>query len=413
MKGEKMTKTKKRRKKGEGSLRQRIDGRWEGRKPRERDPITGKRLYAYFYGDTKREVEAKMCQVFHDAIEIVTPNGRFVKVEYAQFYDTRICFGEWLDTWLTEYKQDSVAPSTYDSYRVIVKHHLKPGLGKIPLARITTDQIQNLLNSKSKDGARRDNRRGGLSPSSILKIKIIISASIKQAVKNRLIPYNPADGVTPPRISSKEIRFFTIEEQKQFLQALEGHRLKALFTLALATGMRKGELLALTWDCYNKDDATIYVTKSVGKVWDPKAEKYIRLIGTTKTKSGMRMIPVLPQVATILESHRETQNIERQIARESYEDKNLIFCKADGTYMEPTSVNKDLFLLTKRVDIKQINFHALRHTFATRALEADIPARVVQEVLGHSDVAFTLNRYTHVLMPTVISQMGKMEKYIS
>jgi integrase len=398
----------KRRSKGDGMIRKRKDGSWEGRVPISVDPETGKTKYKYVYAKSMKEVRDKMRLVSENKPEINTPNGKYIKVNEPG--KNEILFGDWLDTWLTEYKLNSLTPSTYESYYVIIHHHLKPALGDIPITAITAEQIQKLLNEKMEKGGRVDNRGDYLSPSTVIKIKVVINASLKQAMKNKLIPFNPTEAVTPPKQVRKEIRILTVDEQKKFMSALNGHRLEALFKLALATGMRKGELMALTWDCVDFENRSIKVTKSASRIRNPHTRVTSIETGNTKTASGVRQVPILPGVLPVLKEHRRRQEMEKRIAGSAYNRTGLVFCSNIGTYIEPRRVNTTLGKLVNKAGIEHINFHALRHTFATRALETGIPAKVVQEILGHSDVALTLNRYTHVLKSTAQEQMNKMNE---
>jgi integrase len=396
----------KRRSKGDGMIRKRKDGSWEGRVPINVNSETGKTKYKYVYAKSMKDVRDKMRLVSEDLPEIITPNGKYAKVNEPG--KDEILFGDWLDTWLTEYKLNSLTPATYESYHVIIRHHLKPALGDIPITNITAEQIQKLLNDKMEKGGRADDKGDYLSPATVIKIKVVINASLKQAVKNKLIPFNPTEAVTPPKQVRKEIRIMTVDDQKKFMSALKGHRLEALFTLALATGMRKGELMALTWDCVDFENMSIKVTKSASRVRDPHTRVTSIETGSTKTASGIRQVPILPSVLPVLKEHRRRQEMEKRAAGSAYNKIGLVFCSNIGTYIEPRRVNTTLAKLVKKAGIEYINFHALRHTFATRALETGVPAKVVQKVLGHSDVALTLNRYTHVLKSTAHEQMEKM-----
>jgi len=404
-----MAESKSRRLKGDGNIRQRSDGSWEGGVPIGKNPVTGRTAYKTFYAKTRQEVLNKMKAFVENKPEIITPKGTYVLAEKTEA--ASISFGEWLDTWLKTYKVSRLTPSTYESYRVIIEHHLKPTLGNIMIADITADQIQKLLNAKQEKGARKDGRNNiTLSASSVIKIKIIISASLKQAVKNRMIPYNPAEAVTPPKMTRREIRVLSLEEQNNFMGVLQGHRLEALFKLALATGMRKGELLALTWDCVDFEKKTITISKSAMRVRNQKTMKTEIQVGNPKSVSGFREIPMLPSVIPILEKHNAQQEGEKRAAGSAYNKNNLVFCSNVGSYLEPSRINTTLGKLLKYASMDHINFHALRHTFATRALENGVPAKVVQTILGHADVALTLNTYTHVLKETLHDQIQKMDE---
>ena len=403
-----MAERKTRRLKGDGLIRERKDKSWEGRVPIGKNPETGRTKYKTVYGKTMKEVREKMKAIEEKPDEIVTENGRYVKVVEIPPEEKTISFGEWLDTWLTMYKVNRLTPASYESYRVIIEQHIKPALGNVPIGEITADQIQKLINEKQEDGARKDGKKGTLASSSVMKIKIVINASLKQAVKNRLIPFNPTEAVTPPKMTRREIRVLTPEEQDKFMGELKGHRLEALFKLALATGMRKGELLALTWDCLNFDERTISISKAANRVRNQKTRKTEIVVGGPKSKSGYRDIIMLPSVVPILEKHYMMQRAEQKAAGSAYNETGLVFCSNVGGYIEPRRINTTLEKLIKQAGVGHINFHALRHTFATRALESGIPAKAVQEMLGHADVALTLNRYTHLLKETMRNEMMKM-----
>jgi len=244
-------------------------------------------------------------------------------------------------------------------------------------------------------------------------MKVVINASLKQAVKNRLIQFNPTEAVTPPKKARREIRVLTPEEQDKFMNALKGHRLEAFFKLALATGMRKGELLALTWDNVDFESNTISIKKSANRVRDQETMKTSIVVGGPKSKSGYREIPMLPSVAPILSKHYMVQQKEQREAGSAYNKLGLVFCSNVGTYTEPRRINTTLEKLLKQASVEHINFHALRHTFATRALERGVPAKVVQAMLGHADVALTLNTYTHLMKETLHKEMRKMDDIFS
>ena len=391
-----MSKESKRRLKGDGTIRLRKDGRWEGRIPVVRDKQKKKTFYKYFYGNTLAEVRARIKRYKND-----NPKER---------NSTEMTLGEWLDKWLVLYKRTTVAQSTYDSYRTIIKYHINPTLGEFPLNELTTDDIQKAFNTFAIGGSRKDGRSGSLSVSSIVKIKVILNAALNQAVRNKTIMFNPTEGIVLPRQRKKEISVLSLEDQKCLLEAFEGHWLKTLYVTALATGMRRGELIALTWKDIDFDHMTISVTKSASRVKNHITGDTEIVIGYTKTINGNREIPIIASLLPLLKEHQLCQEKERKLNGKKFNKMNLVFCSKKGTIIEPRRLNTTLWKIMKKSGISPASFHSLRHTFATRALENGIPAKVVQEILGHSDVAFTLNCYTHVLDSTAQNEMAKLNE---
>jgi integrase len=331
------------------------------------------------------------------------------------FAEGETLFSDWIARWMHEYKINSISHTTFESYRLAIDNHIAPVLGALKLNQITPDHIQNFLNTRMQEGGAKSVKQKSrkLSSAYTIKMKNIINASLKQAVKNRMIPYNPTDAVTPPKLVQKEIRVFTPEEQSRFMAATKGHRLEALFALALASGMRKGELLGLTWDCIDFDRNTIAVKRSVTRVIDPLTHESAVRAGETKTKTSKRLIPMLPAVIPILLAHKKRQEVECHAAGSAFNHQNIVFCSMVGTYIEPRRVNTTLIKLLDKAGIEHVSFHAFRHTFATRALENGIPAKVVAEIIGHADVALTLNTYTHVIGSTAHEQISKLNSMFS
>ena len=232
---------------------------------------------------------------------------------------------------------------------------------------------------------------------------------MEQAIRNQLIPYNPAKATIPPKLEQKDIRILTPSEQQQFMQAIKGHRLEALYLLALATGMRRGELMALTWDCVDFRNKSILVKSSISRVKDPDTGITGLIFSEPKTKSGRRQVPILSNMIPVLQAHKVRQDEEKAQAGSAWNKKDLVFCSNVGTPVEPRRVCTTMNKLTDAVGLPRLTFHALRHTFATRMLEANAPAKVVQDVLGHADVTLTLNTYSHVIGTTAHEQMSRID----
>jgi integrase len=180
---------------------------------------------------------------------------------------------------------------------------------------------------------------------------------------------------------------WTAEEASVFTEAARTNRLWPLWELALTTGMRQGELLGLRWGDINFEERTLWVRQAVYRGW----------VGEPKTASGVRSIPLLPAVLESLREHRRHQNERRLKAGPDWEDNDLVICTQTGGVYGHTNVNMEHEKIMAQVGVTRIRFHDLRHTYATLALSAGIPAHVVSAILGHANIKITLNTYAHVL----------------
>ena len=382
-----------RRDKGDGSLRMRLNGSWEGRYSYLND--AGKRVTKSVYAPTQTEAKRKLKDLILN-IETIEKE-QLVK-------PSDILVGEWLEIWMQDYKKNSIRSSTYVSYHQSIEKHIRPAIGNIHLQKLRPEHIQKLLNEMGKA----NDDQPALAPWTILKAKNIISGAMEQAVRNRLIIFNPAKATIPPKLTQKEIRVLTEAEQQKFMDACKGHRLEALYLLALATGMRRGEILALKWDCVDFKNQSITVKGSVSRIKDPDTGVTELRYAEPKTKSGRRQVPILNSMVPVLQAHKARQEREQAAAGSAWNPENLVFCSNVGTTIEPRRIVTTLDKITKAAGLEHLTFHALRHTFATRMLEAEVPAKVVQDVLGHADVTLTLNTYSHVIGTTAHEQMSKI-----
>jgi len=388
----------KRRDKGAGSIRQRADGTWEGRFSYT-DNATGKRINKSVYAPTQPEVKRKLKDLIRK-IEDAQNNDEYVT-------PSDIKLSDWLDSWMRVYKKNSIRPTTYASYTQSINNHIKPALGNIELQKLRPEHIQNMLNDLSKGKGSIVNK--ALAPFTVIKAKNIMSGAMEQAMRNRIIPYNPVKATVSPKLEQKEIRVLTEDEQRLFMNALKEHRLEALFLLTLATGMRRGEVMALTWDCVDFENMSISVKGSITRTKDPDTGVTELRFSEPKTKNGRRHIPILPSMLPVLKAHKERQDIEKAAAGSAWNPKNLVFCSNVGTPLEPRRINTTMQKITDSAELPHFTFHSLRHTFATRMLEANVSAKVVQDILGHADVTLTLNTYSHVIGTTAHDQMAKID----
>ena len=279
-----------RRDKGDGSVRKRKDGTWEGRYTYTNDD--GVHKTKSVYGKNQSEVKRKLKDLIF----------KMENIDESDWTEaTNMTVAEWMDTWMQDYKRNSVSPATYSSYTININEHIRPAIGSIQLQKLRPEQIQKLLNNMGKSNS----KRPALASATIIKVKNILSGAMEQAIKNRIIQFNPARAVTPPKLEQKEIRILTEEEQGEFMAACKGHRLEALYLFALATGMRRGEILALTWDCVDFENQSITVKSSMSRIKDPDTGITDLRFKEPKTKSGRRKVPIVDSMVDILNAHKE------------------------------------------------------------------------------------------------------------
>ncbi|GEA15567.1 site-specific integrase [Moorella sp. E308F] len=383
----------------EGTISKRKDGRWCAAITVGRTE-EGKQKRIFFYGKTRQEVADKLAKALNDIKQ-----GTFVEPD-------KLTVGEWLDTWLNEYVKPHVRPTTWGGYEYIVRQHLKPALGKIRLKDLRPDHLQKLYNEKLAGG--RVDGQGQLSNRTVRLMHVVIHAALKQAMKNQLVIRNVADATKPPSLKKKEIRVLSPEEQARFISILKDDRLGAAFLLDLATGLRRGELLGLRWRDVNLEEGTITINQSLVEVRTGNAEgkKTMLMFQEPKTKQSKRTIPIPKSILTELKAHKIRQDHEKSQAGPKYQDNDLVFATAEGKPINPRNFNRSFYRLVKKAGLPPINPHALRHTFATRLLEADEHPKVVQDLLGHSQISLTLDTYSHASMDLKRRAAEKLDKIL-
>ncbi|HZU05719.1 MAG TPA: site-specific integrase [Chloroflexota bacterium] len=290
--------------------------------------------------------------------------------------------GQFLARWLEDVARPRVRPKTYHSYAQLVRLHLAPGLGRIPLAKLSPQDVQAFLNAK---------RASGLSPRTVQYLHAVLRCALGQAERWGLVPRNVARLVSPPQGSRPEIRPLTVEEARRLLEAVQGDRLEALYAVALAVGLRQGEALGLRWQDVDFARGTLTVRYQLQRV-----EGRLQLV-EPKTARSRRTIALPPPVVEVLRRHRARQLEERLQAGAAWQDSGLVFTSTIGTPLEPRNVVRHFHGLLAKAGLPRRSFHQLRHTAASLLLAQGVDIRVVQQVLGHSQIALTANLYAHVL----------------
>jgi integrase len=310
--------------------------------------------------------------------------------------------GRYLDQWLAG-ARPSLKPSTAKSYREVVEWYVRPRVGDVKLANLNALHIRNLYADLLIDGAMR--REGGLSPSTVGVVHRVLRKALNDAVLWGLLRRSPLLGVKPPRQEQPEMRWWTPEQARTFLAAVDGDRLHALWVLVLTTGMRRGELAGLRWCDVDLDAGMLSVRRTRVSVAYAVSES------DPKTRSSRRTIAVDGRVVSVLRAHRRRQLEERLSWGEAWTDTGYVFTTEDGWPIHPERISVLFARLVDAAGVPRIRLHDLRHTSATLALASGIHPKVVGERLGHSSIAVTLDLYSHVipgLQAEAADKLGEM-----
>ncbi|WP_125153142.1 tyrosine-type recombinase/integrase [Clostridium rectalis] len=356
----------------------------------------GKLIRKEFYGKSKKEAENK-----RDEYLSGIKNGLNIDFSNCEF-------GKTFFNWLFEVMKVKVKPSSFQKYEGIYRNYLKDTqIYGIKLKELKTLQLQRHYNNLFKNGK---------SSNSIKTLNKLLKTFFNYTIDEGYILKNPCLKIAIPGANElkqkhKEIEIFTDGEIYKLRTETRDSRLHALILMALGTGLRQGELLALTWDDIDMGNKEVTVNKSIKRVKIINADgtyEYKFLVQTPKTKNSIRNVPIPSSLTPVLKSHARKQLLEKVKAGPAYNENNLVFPNIFGN---PTSV-KNLFKsyksLLKKVEIKHKKFHSLRHTYATKLFEKGVSLKTVQILLGHSDISITADIYTHVMPKEKINAVEKL-----
>jgi integrase len=291
---------------------------------------------------------------------------------------------DYLEDWIENVHGDGLRISTNENYKKLIKY-LVADLGDVWLQKLTPEQVRRFYTKKGKDG---------LSSKTINSIHGVLHVALDNAVRWGMVSRNVCDLVDPPRIVSREVVPLSVEQARRLVKHVEGHRLEVLLTMAVVTGMRRGELLALRWSDIDFDHSRLLVLHSVDFI-----AKHGYVLGEPKTASGKRVISLPTFLIEMLKQHQSRQ-LEHRKTVENWQSLDLVFPNLSGGYTHPNHMG-DLFRkLLKEAELPPIHFHDLRHSAASILLCIGVNIKVIQELLGHSDISITLRTYSH-LMPTM------------
>lgn len=376
---------------GGGSIRQRSDGRWEARFTVGRDPGTGKQIQRSVYGSTQKEVRQKLAQ----AVAAID-SGTYTM-------PSKMTVGQWLDIWQRDYL-GGVKPFTVLNYSQHIKNHIKPALGAVKLEALNAHTIQGFYNSLGKP----QEDKPGLSAKTVKCIHGVLHKALSQAVKVGYLRFNPAEACELPRIERKEIKPLNNEEIGAFMKAIQGHRFEAVYLVTLFTGLRRGEVCGLTWDCVDLDQGTILVNKQLQSV--PGQPGEFRLVSSKNGKG--RTITAAPFVVDVLRQHKVQQAEARLKAGPLWQDSGFVFCNEIGERLSPNTVYHNFKRIAASIGLPDARLHDLRHSYAVASLRAGDDIKTVQGNLGHHTAAFTLDTYGHVTEEMKRASADRMEAFI-
>jgi integrase len=358
-----MTSTRRRtRGNGEGSLRQRPDGRWEARY--HVDTPTGRERRSLL-ARTREEATQRLRDALHarDRTGVVSPRSRMT-------------VGELLDAWLEALQ---VGPRTRLSYTQITRQHLIPALGDVQLTRLRPQQIEALYARLLATGRK---------PKVVRNVHGALHVALDKAVRWRLVSTNVADLVDPPRWERTEMQALNVEQARRVIAAARGDELEALWWLTLTTGLRQGELLALRWGAVDLDQRRLQVVATLVRI--PGETPFL---AQPKTRRSRRSVELCADAAEALRQHRQ-RSMASAVAAGAADA--YVFTRADGRPLSVTTTWKRWRALLQRAEVPHVRFHDARHTAATLLLGLGIHPKIVSEMLGHATTAMTLDTYSHV-----------------
>ena len=377
---------------GEGSIRQRADGRYEVRVSIDKKYNNGQPKRISRYANTEKEA----VRILHELA--------YMKSRQPKFFES-VALGEWLWVALETYIRNSLKQSTYISYVGYIRNHLEPSLGNVPIQQLNPRMLQDFYNYKYEVEK--------LSPKTIANINLFLHRALSFAVSEGYIAMNPAESINLPHGSKPQIEILTRDEQARLVQASYKHRYGVFIRLVLFTGLRLGELLGLRWEDIDFRSGMLKVSRSLNRLNkirpNPGEATTEIVVQAPKSENSVRSIPLLPAVIRDIQSWRAVQQSD-MAADSRYTDIGMLVTNPLGKPVEPRTFRDYYDQIFGLAGLRHFTFHALRHTFATRAMEQGMDVKTLSVILGHYSVAFTMDTYTHVLDSHKKDEMAIMDE---
>ncbi len=367
----------------EGSIyRRKSDGKWVA-------SITldnGKRKV--IYGNTKREVTEKLIKVRSEQQQGILPT------------DSKMKMSEYIQNWLESYRR-TVRPNSHQRACEIMHLHVLPALGNLQLDKLTPQHLDRLYKKLLET----------LSPTTVQNVHNTLHKALSDAVKQGILLTNVSERVEAPRRDEYEARVLTEEEMQIFLKAIKNHPLYVLMLLDLLTGMRRGEVVGLKWSDLDLKKGFVQVRRAIVRRPTELGGGYAE--APLKTKRSRRSIMLPAYIIAVLEHYRHQQMSLVQNAGQAWNEQRWLFCKPDGSHLNPQHDVYEAFKeLLKQAGLPDIRFHDLRHTAATTHLGMMTNPKIVQEILGHSNISVTMDAYSHVLPPMHKDAMDNINEWL-
>ena len=357
---------------------------------------SGKPKRKSFYGKTKKEVKEKM-----ETYKLLNPINKAAINEYT--------VATWFNYWLWNIKKRDIKPKTFERYECIYRNYIKGSeIANIPLYKFKLNNLQAYYNRLSDNGK---------SPSIIKTINEKLKSSMIDAEKNGYIEKNYCQLVNLPKekMKEKKIEVFSVDQQNDFLEIIKGHEFEILFLLALGTGLRRGELLALRWSDIDFENKTINVDSNIQQAYifeDEETKRLEKIEQEPKTINSFRTVPIPSKVLAKLQEHKQKQEQYKLAFQERYIDNDFVICDKYGKALDVKRPTRMFYSIQKKMGIpedEKIKFHGLRKTYATRLFEKEVPPKTVQMLLGHSEISITLDIYTQVMENKKVEAIEKID----
>ena len=373
------------RKQGDGTIRLRKDGRWEGRiivDYDEKGNPKGKSVFA----KTKTECEEKLRKLKKSL-------GKSV-----ERFNPEMPFGEWMDFWYQTFCKPALRETTKASYENIIYNHIIPSVGQIPLNKLSQNDLQQFYARLKRQGRLQyaDKFGTGMSDRMVRCCHARCRSALEKAIAERLITKNPSLGCKLPPKKSREMQILTPNEIMRFLARAKEEGYYEMFLLELSTGMRRGEILGLKWSDLNMSDGSLRIARQV-----VVAGKQV-LVQTPKTKSSIRTVILPPYMLEQLAELKKNKTCDWMFPSPVKE----------GEVRNPTAIHRRFKLILERAGCKNIRFHDLRHTFATMALENGMDVKTLSGIIGHISAETTLNIYSHITDTMRLQASVKIDRKI-